>query len=88
MYIWHLFFALYAPGKQKTGTTLAEFCITSLLALEVLIHPRALPLHEFSSFTENFSVNKMNNGTVENVLGGFCEESTRKARMTNFLIVW
>ncbi|KAF9591020.1 hypothetical protein IFM89_001230 [Coptis chinensis] len=35
---------LFRRGKQETGTKLAEFCAHALLALEVLIHPRALPL--------------------------------------------
>lgn len=34
-------------GKQETGTKLAEFCAHALLALEVLIHPRVLPLEDF-----------------------------------------
>ncbi|XP_057980746.1 uncharacterized protein LOC131166320 [Malania oleifera] len=40
---------LFRRGKQETGTRLAEFCAHALLALEVLIHPRALPLMDFSS---------------------------------------
>nr|XP_023881665.1 uncharacterized protein LOC111994038 [Quercus suber] len=39
---------LFRRGKQETGTKLAEFCAHALLALEVLIHPRALPLTDFS----------------------------------------
>ncbi|XP_039124544.1 proline-, glutamic acid- and leucine-rich protein 1 [Dioscorea cayenensis subsp. rotundata] len=35
---------LFCRGKQETGTELAAFCTHALLALEVLIHPRALPL--------------------------------------------
>lgn len=34
---------------QETGTKLSEFCSHALLALEVLIHPRALPLIDFAS---------------------------------------
>lgn len=40
--------SLSLAGKQETGTRLAEFCAHALLALEVLIHPRALPLADFS----------------------------------------
>eukprot|EP00268_Persea_americana_P043737 TRINITY_DN4401_c0_g1_i2.p1 TRINITY_DN4401_c0_g1~~TRINITY_DN4401_c0_g1_i2.p1 ORF type:complete len:864 (-),score=172.49 TRINITY_DN4401_c0_g1_i2:333-2924(-) len=40
---------LFRLGRQETGTRLAEFCAHALLALEVLIHPRALPLSDFSS---------------------------------------
>ncbi|KAK6933543.1 Pre-rRNA-processing protein RIX1, N-terminal [Dillenia turbinata] len=35
---------LFRKGKQEVGTKLAGFCAHALLALEVLIHPRALPL--------------------------------------------
>ncbi|KAJ0988331.1 hypothetical protein J5N97_006687 [Dioscorea zingiberensis] len=38
---------LFRRGKQETGTKLAAFCAHALLALEVLIHPRALPLVDF-----------------------------------------
>ncbi|GAB4836284.1 hypothetical protein Ancab_001200 [Ancistrocladus abbreviatus] len=40
---------LFRRGKQATGTKLAEFCAHALLALELLIHPRALPLIDFPS---------------------------------------
>lgn len=42
---------LFRRGKQETGTKLAEFCAHALLALEVLIHPRALPLADFTDAT-------------------------------------
>ncbi|KAJ6801190.1 proline-, glutamic acid- and leucine-rich protein 1 isoform X2 [Iris pallida] len=35
---------LFRRGKQETGAKVAAFCAHALLALEVLIHPRALPL--------------------------------------------
>ncbi|XP_020247498.1 proline-, glutamic acid- and leucine-rich protein 1 isoform X2 [Asparagus officinalis] len=35
---------IFRRGKQETGTKLAAFCAHALLALEILIHPRALPL--------------------------------------------
>ncbi|KAK6929074.1 Pre-rRNA-processing protein RIX1, N-terminal [Dillenia turbinata] len=35
---------LFRKGKQEVGTKLAGFCAHALLALELLIHPRALPL--------------------------------------------
>ncbi|GAU42217.1 hypothetical protein TSUD_351270 [Trifolium subterraneum] len=38
---------LFRRGKQQTGTKLAEFCAHAMLALEVLIHPRALPLVDY-----------------------------------------
>lgn len=39
-----VFFFFCPPGKQETGTKVAAFCAHALLALEILIHPRALPL--------------------------------------------
>ncbi|KEH18714.1 hypothetical protein MtrunA17_Chr8g0347521 [Medicago truncatula] len=38
---------LFQRGKQQTGTKLAEFCAHAMLTLEVLIHPRALPLVDY-----------------------------------------
>ncbi|KAK8931225.1 hypothetical protein KSP39_PZI016567 [Platanthera zijinensis] len=35
---------LFHRGRQETGTKLAAFCAHALLSLEILIHPRALPL--------------------------------------------
>ncbi|KAG8085081.1 hypothetical protein GUJ93_ZPchr0010g8206 [Zizania palustris] len=35
---------LFRRGKLEIGTKLAEFCSCALLALDVLTHPRALPL--------------------------------------------
>ncbi|XP_059433960.1 uncharacterized protein LOC132167082 isoform X2 [Corylus avellana] len=46
---------LFRRGRQETGTKLAEFCAHALLALEVLIHPRALPLTDFPSASGNSS---------------------------------
>ncbi|KAH9696925.1 RIX1 domain-containing protein [Citrus sinensis] len=38
---------LFGKGKQQAGRVLAGFCASALLALEVLIHPRFLPLERF-----------------------------------------
>ncbi|CAK9317306.1 unnamed protein product [Citrullus colocynthis] len=38
---------LFHRGKQENGTKLAEFCAKALLDMEVLIHPRVLPLSDF-----------------------------------------
>ncbi|CAN1122265.1 Proline-, glutamic acid- and leucine-rich protein 1, partial [Linum perenne] len=35
---------LFRRGRQETGTRISDFCAHALLALEVLIHPRALSL--------------------------------------------
>ncbi|KAL3649681.1 hypothetical protein CASFOL_006084 [Castilleja foliolosa] len=40
---------LFHRGMQETGTKLGEYCGHALLALEVLIHPRALPLLQSSA---------------------------------------
>ncbi|KAI8563442.1 hypothetical protein RHMOL_Rhmol03G0111600 [Rhododendron molle] len=50
---------LFRRGRQETGTKTAEFCAHALLALEVLIHPRALSLIDFSS-PSNTSFNGVN----------------------------
>ncbi|XP_043704243.1 proline-, glutamic acid- and leucine-rich protein 1 [Telopea speciosissima] len=72
---------LFRRGKQQTGTKLAEFCAHALLDLEVLIHPRALPLGDFTSgrhdafddnciFPENiFSVGPKPKGQFSRVMG-------------------
>ncbi|KAK9283977.1 hypothetical protein L1049_012235 [Liquidambar formosana] len=44
---------LFRRGKQQTGTRLAAFCAYALLALEVLIHPRARSLADFPSAKHN-----------------------------------
>ncbi|KAK6233800.1 hypothetical protein QUC31_006206 [Theobroma cacao] len=46
---------LFRKGKQEAGTKLAGFCASALLALEVLIHPRALPLDDFPSSYQTFT---------------------------------
>ncbi|KAK4431127.1 hypothetical protein Salat_0874800 [Sesamum alatum] len=47
---------LFRRGMQETGTKLAEYCGHALLALEVLIHPRALPLLDLHSSTNEYKV--------------------------------
>ncbi|XVF41312.1 hypothetical protein PTKIN_Ptkin01aG0270500 [Pterospermum kingtungense] len=44
---------LFRRGKQEAGIKVAGFCSYALLALEVLIHPRALPLDDFYSAYHN-----------------------------------
>lgn len=39
---------------QETGSRLSEYCRHALLALEVLIHPRALSLVDFSTANDNY----------------------------------
>ncbi|KAI7758066.1 hypothetical protein M8C21_017372 [Ambrosia artemisiifolia] len=56
---------LYRKGKQETGTKIAEFCAHALMALEVLIHPRAIPLIDFGSSIE-YPVNGVKNRFMEN----------------------
>lgn len=51
---------LFHRGRQETGTKLAAFCAHALLSLEILIHPRALPLMDQlpqnPSFDEGFNM--------------------------------
>ncbi|KAM0011919.1 putative pre-rRNA-processing protein RIX1 [Helianthus debilis subsp. tardiflorus] len=56
---------LYRKGKQETGTKIAEFCAHALMALELLIHPRAIPLIDFGSSIE-YPVNGVKNRFTEN----------------------
>ncbi|KAK8464934.1 hypothetical protein PHAVU_010G110700 [Phaseolus vulgaris] len=47
---------LFRRGKQQTAVPkLAEFCAHALLTLEVLIHPRALPLVDYAYAVNNSS---------------------------------
>ncbi|KAF8008951.1 hypothetical protein BT93_J0064 [Corymbia citriodora subsp. variegata] len=57
---------LFQRGRQETGTKVAEFCAHALLALEVLIHPRALPLEDYSPATTD-SFGGFSRKFVENV---------------------
>ncbi|KAI3458851.1 hypothetical protein Pfo_015514 [Paulownia fortunei] len=47
---------LFRGGMQETGTKLGEYCGHALLALEVLIHPRALPLLDLHSSADEYKV--------------------------------
>ncbi|XP_042498607.1 proline-, glutamic acid- and leucine-rich protein 1 [Macadamia integrifolia] len=51
---------LFRRGKQETGTKLAEFCAHAILVLEVLIHPRALPLGDFTSGSHDAFAERVN----------------------------
>lgn len=56
---------LFRRGTRETGTKVAECCAYALLALEVLIHPRALPLLDLQSSDNNYDVgNKWFSGNV------------------------
>ncbi|KAI3953935.1 hypothetical protein MKW98_017759 [Papaver atlanticum] len=65
---------LFRRGKQETGTKLAEFCAHALLALEVLIHPRSLPMTDFSSthetFGQGFNQNNIFSSSKQNRFSG------------------
>ncbi|MCD7460362.1 hypothetical protein HAX54_043393 [Datura stramonium] len=56
---------LFRRGTREIGTKVAECCAYALLALEVLIHPRALPLLDLQSTDNNYDVgNKWFSGNV------------------------
>ncbi|KAK3028729.1 hypothetical protein RJ639_037752, partial [Escallonia herrerae] len=59
---------IFRRGMQETGTKLAEFCAHALLALEVLIHPRALPLIDFASAANNSLI--VEHGLPDNIYSG------------------
>lgn len=44
---------LFRKGKQEAGIKVAGFCSYALLALEMVIHPRALPMDDFYSADHN-----------------------------------
>ncbi|XP_070673656.1 uncharacterized protein [Malus domestica] len=56
---------LFRRGKQETGTKVAGFCAHSLLTLEVLVHPRALPLAGFSVGVSHKLPENMYSGSVK-----------------------
>lgn len=49
---------LFRRGSREIGTKVAECCAHAILALEVLIHPRALPLLDLQSMDNNYEVGK------------------------------
>ncbi|XP_020226610.1 proline-, glutamic acid- and leucine-rich protein 1 [Cajanus cajan] len=59
---------LFRRGKQQTGTKLAEFCLHALLTLEVLIHPRALPLVDYA-YANNHSFGEANSNLQHEYFG-------------------
>ncbi|KAJ0101543.1 hypothetical protein Patl1_05894 [Pistacia atlantica] len=69
-------FELFRRGKQQAGTKLAAFCAHALLTLEVLIHPRGLPMERFPASTYN-SLDKVNNRFPENVYSGGQKHNTQ-----------
>lgn len=54
-------------GRQETGTKLAEFCVHALLALEVLIHPRYLPIVDSPPTSINSVSRELNFKLPENI---------------------
>lgn len=61
---------LFRGGMKETGTKLADFCALALLSLEVLIHPRAIPLIDIGSSVE-YPVNGIKDRfMVNNVYSG------------------
>ncbi|KAJ4977282.1 hypothetical protein NE237_002388 [Protea cynaroides] len=57
-------------GKQETGTKLAEFCAHAILVFGVLIHPRALPLGDFTSGSHDVFDERVNSRFPENTYSG------------------
>ncbi|CAN4114407.1 unnamed protein product [Withania somnifera] len=56
---------LFRRGTREVGTKVVECCVHALLTLEVLIHPRALPLLDLQSSDNNYEVgNKWFPGNV------------------------
>ncbi|TXG49331.1 hypothetical protein EZV62_025206 [Acer yangbiense] len=59
-------FELFRKGKREAGTKVSGFCKNAILALEAIIHPRALPLEQPPSIIRNSS-DKANRRFPENV---------------------
>ncbi|MBA0748306.1 hypothetical protein Gogos_005146 [Gossypium gossypioides] len=66
---------LFRRGKQEAGMKVAQFCAYALFALEVLIHPRALPLDDFYSACHN-STDGASNRFLENIYSGSRKQNT------------
>ncbi|KAH1055364.1 hypothetical protein J1N35_033429 [Gossypium stocksii] len=66
---------LFRRGKQEAGMKLAQFCAYALFALEVLIHPRALPLDDFYSACHK-STDGASNRFLENIYSGCQKQNT------------
>ncbi|KAE8689576.1 Detected protein of unknown function [Hibiscus syriacus] len=66
---------LFRRGKQEAGTKLGQFCGYALFALEVLIHPRALPLDDFYSAYHN-PTDGASNRFPENTYSGSQKQNT------------
>ncbi|KAG8490313.1 hypothetical protein CXB51_015448 [Gossypium anomalum] len=66
---------LFRRGKQEAGMKLAQFCAYALFALEVLIHPRALPLDDFYSACHK-STDGASNRFLENIYSGSQKQNT------------
>ncbi|KAG9451263.1 hypothetical protein H6P81_011228 [Aristolochia fimbriata] len=71
---------LFRRGKQEVGTKLAELCSHALLALEVLIHPRALPLSDFSVCPQSTLDGGFSHGLSENIFSGSRKPNTTFSR--------
>ncbi|XP_071721716.1 uncharacterized protein [Rutidosis leptorrhynchoides] len=56
---------LFRQGKQETGKV-AKFCTDALMELEVLIHPRALPLTDLSSTNSMTNTDNLNHKFQQN----------------------
>ncbi|QCE02612.1 proline-, glutamic acid- and leucine-rich protein 1 [Vigna unguiculata] len=60
---------LFRRGKQQTSVTkVAEFCALALLALEVLIHPRGLPLVDYT-YEDNNSLGEVHSNLQHEYFG-------------------
>lgn len=67
---------LFSAGKQEAGTKLAAFCAHALLTLEVLVHPRDLPMECFPASNLN-SPDKVSNRFPESVYSGGQNHNTQ-----------
>ncbi|XP_010549501.1 PREDICTED: proline-, glutamic acid- and leucine-rich protein 1 isoform X2 [Tarenaya hassleriana] len=61
---------LFRIGKLQSEMEVAEFCAHALLSLEVLIHPRALPLDDLPSLTNRYPEGQRRNLLTSNKTNG------------------
>ncbi|KAL9265924.1 Proline-, glutamic acid- and leucine-rich protein 1-like protein [Drosera capensis] len=61
-------FELFRKGRQAAGTKIAAFCAHALMTLELLVHPRGLPMKDFPSQSTDTFVRQTNSGYPEHYL--------------------
>lgn len=61
-------FEIFRKGRQAAGTKIAAFCAHALVTLELLVHPRGLPMIDFPSQSTDTFVRQPNFGYPQHYL--------------------